>query len=190
MTKMVFVPKSSDTCIYMDPMRTLGVSNLYFMSVITRNMYNVTLECGQNLDDGTDFLVVTHLVLSGNSIKTHATIVPFTHFYSTLIGLEVCTVWEDGYETLYRPPVQETIVMPSFLQLCTVSSGIMCCLFLHTASALKVNTQLTELNLEGCYLAAEGMSLVIQSLCSTSSLRVLNLSFNTVDSQGARHLGE
>ena len=59
-----------------------------------------------------------------------------------------------------------------------------------TASSLRGNTGLTELRLYYCNIRAEGMSQVAEALCGISTLRDLNLSGNTVDSRGARHLGE
>ena len=58
-----------------------------------------------------------------------------------------------------------------------------------TVSALRGNTVLTELRLVDCHIDAEGTSHLVQVLCHITALRVLNLSGNTVDSQGARHLG-
>ena len=54
-----------------------------------------------------------------------------------------------------------------------------------TASALRENTVLTELYLEGCGIDAEGTS----QLADITTLRELSLSGNTVDTQGATHLG-
>ena len=59
-----------------------------------------------------------------------------------------------------------------------------------TASALRGNTVLTELSLASCGIDAEGTSYLVQALCDITTLRVLDLSWNTVDSLGARHLGE
>ena len=59
-----------------------------------------------------------------------------------------------------------------------------------TASALRGNTVLTVLRLWNCHIDAEGTSHLAQALCDITTLRVLNLSFNTVDSLGARHLGK
>ena len=59
-----------------------------------------------------------------------------------------------------------------------------------TASALRGNTVLTELNLEYCGIDAEGTSQLAEALCGITTLRVLNLSKNAVDTQGARHLGK
>ena len=59
-----------------------------------------------------------------------------------------------------------------------------------TASALRGNTVLTELRLEGCGIDAEGTSHLAQALCDITTLRVLDLSENSVGSQGARHLGK
>ena len=58
-----------------------------------------------------------------------------------------------------------------------------------TASALRGSTVLTELKLRACGIDAEGTSHLSQALCDNTTLRVLDLSGNTVDSQGARHLG-
>ena len=59
-----------------------------------------------------------------------------------------------------------------------------------TASALRGNTLLTELNLKDCDINAEGTSQLAEALCGITTLRVLNLNMNTVDTQGARHLGK
>ena len=59
-----------------------------------------------------------------------------------------------------------------------------------TVSALRGNTVLTELRLWYCGIDAEGTSHLAQALCDITTLRVLWLSGNTVDSQGARHLGK
>ena len=59
-----------------------------------------------------------------------------------------------------------------------------------TVSALRGNTVLTELRLYKCYINAEGTSHLAQALCDITTLTALDLSENTVDSQGARHLGK
>ena len=59
-----------------------------------------------------------------------------------------------------------------------------------TASALRGNTVLTELDLGCCDIDAEGTSQLAEALCGITSLRLLNLNGNTVDTQGARHLGK
>ena len=59
-----------------------------------------------------------------------------------------------------------------------------------TASALRGNTVLTELSLVNCGIDAEGTSHLAQALCDITTLRLLILSLNIVDSQGARHLGK
>ena len=59
-----------------------------------------------------------------------------------------------------------------------------------TASALRGNTVLTELDLWDCGIDAEGTSQLAEALCGITTLRVLNLTWNTVDTQGARHLGK
>ena len=56
-----------------------------------------------------------------------------------------------------------------------------------TASALRGNTVLTVLRLGDCGIDAEGTSHLAQKLCDITSLRVLNLSGNTV---GARYFGK
>ena len=72
----------------------------------------------------------------------------------------------------------------------TVTSIMTVVLCPATASALRENTVLTELRLGGCGIDAEGTSHLAQALCDITTLRVLNLSYNTVGSQGARHLGK
>ena len=59
-----------------------------------------------------------------------------------------------------------------------------------TASALRGNTGLTELILYSCHIDAEGTSHLVQTLRVNTTLRVLDLSWNSVDSQGAEHLGK
>ena len=58
-----------------------------------------------------------------------------------------------------------------------------------TASALRGNTVLTELRLEDCRIDAEGTAQLANVLCGITTLRELNLSWNTVGTQGARYLG-
>ena len=72
----------------------------------------------------------------------------------------------------------------------TVTSIMTVVLCPATASALRGNTVLTELKLGVCLIDAEGTSHLAQALCDITTLRVLHLSHNTVDSQGARHLGK
>ena len=72
----------------------------------------------------------------------------------------------------------------------TVTSIMTVVLCPATASALRGNKGLTELKLLGCDIDAEGTSHLVQALCDNTTLRVLNLSHNTVDSQSARHLGK
>ena len=72
----------------------------------------------------------------------------------------------------------------------TVTSIMTVVLCPATASALRGNTVLTELRLEYCRIDAEGTSHLAQALCDITTLRVLWLSGNPVDSQGARHLGK
>ena len=59
-----------------------------------------------------------------------------------------------------------------------------------TASALRGNTVLTELSLFGCHIDAEGTAQLTDVLCGITTLRVLNLSYNTVDMNCARNLGK
>ena len=59
-----------------------------------------------------------------------------------------------------------------------------------TASALRGNTVLTELNLKDCEIDAEGTSQLAEALCRITTLRVLKVKGSTVDTQGARHLGK
>ena len=72
----------------------------------------------------------------------------------------------------------------------TVTSIMTVVLCPATASALRDNTGLTELRLEYCGIDAEGISHLEQALCVNTTLRVLDLTANTVGSQGAKHLGK
>ena len=72
----------------------------------------------------------------------------------------------------------------------TVTSIMTVVLCPATASALKKNTGLTELKLRQCGIGAGGTSHLAQALHVNTTLRVLELSFNIVDSQGAEHLGK
>ena len=58
-----------------------------------------------------------------------------------------------------------------------------------TASALRGNTVLTELRLEACHIDEEGTAQLADVLCGITTLREVNLSWNTVGTQGARYLG-
>ena len=70
----------------------------------------------------------------------------------------------------------------------TVTSIMTVVLCPATVSALRGNTVLTELRLEGCRIDAEGTFHLAQALRNITTLRVLDLIGNTVDSRGARHL--
>ena len=72
----------------------------------------------------------------------------------------------------------------------TVTSIMTVVLCPATASALRGNTVLTELRLGECHIDAEGLSHLALALCDITTLRVLDLNGNTVDSQGAEHLGK
>ena len=72
----------------------------------------------------------------------------------------------------------------------TVTSIMTVVLCPATVSALRRNTVLTKLRLSDCGIDAEGTSHLAQALCGITTLRALNLSWNTVDSQCARHLGK
>ena len=71
--------------------------------------------------------------------------------------------------------------------LCVIMTVVLCP---ATVSALRGNTVLTELGLWNCHIDAEGTSHLAQALCDITTLRVLWLSGNTIDSQGARDLGK
>ena len=72
----------------------------------------------------------------------------------------------------------------------TVTSIMTVVLCPATASALRENTGLTELRLLECGIDAEGISHLAHALRVNTTLRVLDLSRNTVGSQGAEHLGK
>ena len=59
-----------------------------------------------------------------------------------------------------------------------------------TASALRENKGLTELILHCCGIDAEGISQLVQALRVNTTMRVLDLSYNTIDSESAEHLGK
>ena len=59
-----------------------------------------------------------------------------------------------------------------------------------TVSALRGNTVLTELRVRDCGIDAEGISHLVQALPVNATLRVLDLSENTVGSQSAENLGK
>ena len=72
----------------------------------------------------------------------------------------------------------------------TVTSIMTVVLCPATASALRENTGLTKLRLWDCHIDAELTSHLVQALCVNTALKVLDLSHNSVDSQGAEHLGK
>ena len=72
----------------------------------------------------------------------------------------------------------------------TVTSIMTVVLCPATASALRENTGLNELRLVSCGIDAEGISHLAQALCDITTLRVLELSWNTVDSKSAEQLGK
>ena len=77
--------------------------------------------------------------------------------------------------------------MSGDLTLTSIMTVVLCS---ATVSALRGNTVLTELSLQCCDIDAEGISHLPQALCDITTLRVLELSRNTVGSQGGRHLGK
>ena len=72
----------------------------------------------------------------------------------------------------------------------TVTSIMTVVLCPATASVLKRDTSLTELRVWGYHIDAEEMSYLAPALRDNTTLRVLDLSYNTVDSRGAEHLGK
>ena len=54
---------------------------------------------------------------------------------------------------------------------------------------MERSTVLTELRLENCGLDEEGIGSIANVLKKVATLKVLDLSFNTIDSMGAKHLG-
>ena len=59
-----------------------------------------------------------------------------------------------------------------------------------TASVLKESTVLTKLKLRCCDIDAEGTSELTEALSGIKTLSELDLSWNTVNSQGAGYLGK
>ena len=72
----------------------------------------------------------------------------------------------------------------------TVTSIMTVVLCPATASALRENTGLTELILGDCGIDPEGISQLAQALHVNTTLRVLELSYNIIDSECAEHLGK
>ena len=72
----------------------------------------------------------------------------------------------------------------------TVTSIMTVVLCPATASALRENTVLTELRLVDCDIDAEEISQLAQALHVNTTLRVLDLSHNTINSESAEHLGK
>ena len=54
---------------------------------------------------------------------------------------------------------------------------------------MERSTVLTELRLENCGLDGEGIESIAKVLNNVATLKVLDLSFNVIDSAGAKHLG-
>ncbi len=59
-----------------------------------------------------------------------------------------------------------------------------------TVPALKLNTSITELVLRNCSITADDMALLTQSIGMLSTLKVLDMSENTLGNEGAVQLGE
>ena len=72
----------------------------------------------------------------------------------------------------------------------TVTSIMTVVLCPATESALRENKGLTELKLVGCGIDAEGIFHLAQALRVNTTLRVLDLSYNTINSESAEHLGK
>ena len=72
----------------------------------------------------------------------------------------------------------------------TVTSIMTAVLSPATAFALRENTGLTELRLQRCDIDAEGISHLAQALHVNTTLRVLDLTDNAIDSLGATHIGK
>ena len=62
--------------------------------------------------------------------------------------------------------------------------------YLVAALALKGNEVLSELRLALCNIGSDGIVQLCEALTDIPTLRVLNLSGNTVDLLGAKKLGE
>ena len=82
------------------------------------------------------------------------------------------------------------VFVVSGVTLATYTSIMTVVLYPATAPALKENSGLNELRLYYCHIDAEGISHLEQALHVNTTLRVLDLTGNTVRSQGAKHLGK
>ena len=72
----------------------------------------------------------------------------------------------------------------------TVTSIMTAVLSPAIAFAVRENTGLTELRLGHCHINAEVISYLEQALCVNTTLKILDLTGNTVGSQGAAHIGK
>ena len=72
----------------------------------------------------------------------------------------------------------------------TITSIMTVVLCPATASALRENTGLTELRLVRSDIDGKGISHLAPAPCGNTTLRVLELSLESVGSQGAEHLGK
>ena len=77
------------------------------------------------------------------------------------------------------------LVRTCLLLFTSILTVVLCCPV--TASFLKKSTVLTELRLACCGIDAERASQLAEAL---SGIKILDLSVNTVGSQGAEHLGK
>ena len=59
-----------------------------------------------------------------------------------------------------------------------------------TATALRGNSGLTDLMLENCGIDGTVMSHLLEVIASQPALRVLDLGWNKLGTEGARHLGK
>ena len=134
----------------------------------------LTLIAG-NLSFGVTWQAILYqlIILSSNFAKTHGLrhgAIPISILCVHCSLLQPCCDLSLSYLVLHVTPIMMVVSA--------------------TASTLKGNTVLTELDLWNCDIDAEGTSQLAEALCGITTLRVLNLSFNNVDTQGARHLGK
>ncbi len=58
------------------------------------------------------------------------------------------------------------------------------------AAALAKNTGFAELRLDQCWLREEDTQCVLEAVSGLSTLKILELSYNRVNLQGAKYLGK
>ena len=62
--------------------------------------------------------------------------------------------------------------------------------FSYPASAIRGNSSISELRLQGCRIDEAGTEQILQALTVPTNLRILDMSWNSISPEGARLLGK